>query len=121
MLLSRLSSKLIQTNKSKPFKQQILLFSSISKRFNISAMSTTTPNHNFNIILNPTETRIADLLVGCAKWIENNPEEVDALRLKDEEGNWIGKARGNEPLELRIAGGWVRDKVSEISTYTDMN
>lgn len=75
-------------------------------------------NH-FKIQLNEQEERIANLLVDCAKWIELNPKEVDAIRLKDDEGNWIGKERGNEPIELRIAGGWVRDKVSpfQISSY----
>ena len=38
--------------------------------------------------------------------------EVDQLRLRDVHGRWIGKERGTEKVELRIAGGWVRDKVS---------
>jgi tRNA nucleotidyltransferase (CCA-adding enzyme) len=63
------------------------------------------------ISLLPNEQQLCDLLVGCADWVERNPQEVDALRLKDDAGNWVGKERGNEPVELRVAGGWVRDKV----------
>ncbi|GAA5829155.1 hypothetical protein JCM11251_004143 [Rhodosporidiobolus azoricus] len=72
-----------------------------------SKMTSTIPA----IILTANEQRLADLLVGCADWVEQHPEEVDALRLKDENGQWVGKERGNEPVELRIAGGWVRDKL----------
>ncbi|GAA6006182.1 hypothetical protein JCM10207_000553 [Rhodosporidiobolus poonsookiae] len=63
------------------------------------------------ITLTPNEQRLADLLVGCADWIDNHPQEVDSLRLKDDNGNWIGRERGTEQVELRIAGGWVRDKL----------
>lgn len=64
------------------------------------------------IQLNPNEQKLATLLVECADWVDEHPEEVDKLRLKDEEGKWIGGLRGSEKVELRIAGGWVRDKVS---------
>lgn len=64
------------------------------------------------ISLNPNEQKLATLLVECADWVDQHPEEVDKLRLKDEDGNWIGGRRGSEKVELRIAGGWVRDKVS---------
>ncbi|GAA5973317.1 hypothetical protein JCM11641_003069 [Rhodosporidiobolus odoratus] len=63
------------------------------------------------ITLTDNEQKLANLLVGCADWVEQSPNEVDALRLKDEAGNWVGKQRGSEPVELRIAGGWVRDKL----------
>ncbi|GAA6041291.1 hypothetical protein JCM8097_001319 [Rhodosporidiobolus ruineniae] len=63
------------------------------------------------ISLTPDEQQLADLLVGCADWIEHHPHEVDALRVRDENGNWVGKERGTEPIELRVAGGWVRDKL----------
>ncbi|BGP18979.1 hypothetical protein JCM10213_002601 [Rhodosporidiobolus nylandii] len=63
------------------------------------------------ITLTTAEQQLCDLLVGCAEWVEQNPNEVDALRLKDEEGRWVGKERGKERVELRIAGGWVRDKL----------
>ena len=63
------------------------------------------------ITLTPSEQKLATLLVQCADWVDQNPSEVDKLRLKDEDGQWIGKLRGNEKIELRIAGGWVRDKV----------
>jgi len=64
-----------------------------------------------NITLTPAEQKLANLLVDCANWVDQNPNEVDKLRLKDEDGQWIGKERGDEKVELRIAGGWVRDKV----------
>ncbi|KAM0792883.1 hypothetical protein ACM66B_002645 [Microbotryomycetes sp. NB124-2] len=63
------------------------------------------------IELNDSERQLADLLVECADWVDANPQEVDALRIKDEDGNLIGKQRGSEQVELRIAGGWVRDKL----------
>ncbi|GAA5979755.1 hypothetical protein JCM10908_003032 [Rhodotorula pacifica] len=63
------------------------------------------------IELTPDETRLVHLLTECADWVDQHPEQVDTLRLKDEEGKWIGKDRGSEPVELRIAGGWVRDKL----------
>ncbi|GAA5851961.1 hypothetical protein JCM5353_004863 [Sporobolomyces roseus] len=63
------------------------------------------------ITLTPSEAKLATLLVQCADWVDQNPTEVDKLRLKDEDGEWIGKLRGNEKVELRIAGGWVRDKL----------
>ncbi|KAM0751813.1 poly A polymerase C-terminal region-like protein [Meredithblackwellia eburnea MCA 4105] len=63
------------------------------------------------ISLNHNEQKLATLLVQCADWVEQNPQEVDALRLKDDRGQWIGRERGDEPVELRIAGGWVRDKL----------
>ncbi|KAK4049391.1 CCA tRNA nucleotidyltransferase, mitochondrial [Microbotryomycetes sp. JL201] len=63
------------------------------------------------IHLNDSERQLADLLVECADWVDANPHEVDALRLRDEQGKWVGKQRGNEHVELRIAGGWVRDKL----------
>lgn len=75
------------------------------------SMSPTLPT----ITLNPNEQRLAKLLVECADWVDEHPEEVDKLRLQDEEGQWIGKLRGSEKTELRIAGGWVRDKVSAVS------
>jgi len=66
------------------------------------------------ITLTPNEKKLADLLVACANWVDENPEKVDQLRLKDDTtGEWIGKLRNKkEKVELRIAGGWVRDKVS---------
>ncbi|GAA5868232.1 hypothetical protein JCM8547_002286 [Rhodosporidiobolus lusitaniae] len=64
-----------------------------------------------SITLTPNEQRLCDLLVGAADWIDHNPLEVDALRMTDEQGQWVGRERGNEPVELRIAGGWVRDKL----------
>ncbi|KAK4056333.1 CCA tRNA nucleotidyltransferase, mitochondrial [Microbotryomycetes sp. JL221] len=63
------------------------------------------------ITLTDKEQQLADLLVECADWVDDNPQEVDALRLRDENGSWIGKPRGREQVELRIAGGWVRDKL----------
>lgn len=64
------------------------------------------------IQLKENEAQLAQLLVDCADWVDEHPEEVDRLRLRDEDGQWIGKLRGNDKMELRIAGGWVRDKVS---------
>ena len=64
-----------------------------------------------NITLTSAEQKLANLLVDCANWVDQNPNEVDQLRLKDEDGQWIGKERGDDKVELRIAGGWVRDKV----------
>ncbi|GAA5924629.1 tRNA adenylyltransferase [Sporobolomyces koalae] len=63
------------------------------------------------ITLTDNEQRLADLLVACADWVDLNPHEVDAIRLKDDNGEWIGKERGTDKVELRIAGGWVRDKL----------
>ncbi|CEQ39249.1 SPOSA6832_00742 [Sporobolomyces salmonicolor] len=63
------------------------------------------------ITLSENEQRLARLLVECADWVDANPDEVDKLRLKDDDGKWIGKEWGNEKIELRIAGGWVRDKL----------
>lgn len=74
----------------------------------MAALLSTTPS----ITLTPAEERLAQLLVECAAWIDDNPAEVDNLRLKDPNGAWIGKERGTEKVELRIAGGWVRDRVS---------
>ncbi|GAA5847313.1 hypothetical protein JCM3766R1_003946 [Sporobolomyces carnicolor] len=63
------------------------------------------------ITLTPNEQKLADLLVACADWVDLNPHLVDNLRLKDDNGEWIGKLRGDDKIELRIAGGWVRDKL----------
>lgn len=65
-----------------------------------------------SIELTPDESRLVHLLTDCADWVDQHPEQVNALRLTDDEGAWIGKERGDEAVELRIAGGWVRDKVS---------
>lgn len=70
-----------------------------------------------SISLLPNEQQLCDLLVGAADWIQQHPEEVDALRLRDDEGNWVGRERGKESVELRIAGGWVRDKVRFLSLF----
>lgn len=78
----------------------------------LRAMSSTSSSSYPTIALTDNEARLAQLLVECADWVDAHPEEVDKLRLKDEQGNWIGKLRGEEQIELRIAGGWVRDKVS---------
>ncbi|GAA5998018.1 tRNA adenylyltransferase [Rhodotorula paludigena] len=64
-----------------------------------------------SLTLTESEQRLVDLLTACADWVDANPRLVDQLRLKDDHGNWIGKERGTEPVELRIAGGWVRDKL----------
>ncbi|BGP22195.1 tRNA nucleotidyltransferase [Rhodotorula toruloides] len=63
------------------------------------------------IALTPNEAKLVQLLTECADWVEQHPEEVDALRLKDDQGRWIERERGTEAVELRIAGGWVRDKL----------
>lgn len=63
------------------------------------------------IALTPNEAKLVQLLTDCADWVDQHPEEVDALRLKDDQGRWIGRERGTEAVELRVAGGWVRDKV----------
>ncbi|GAA6062579.1 hypothetical protein JCM10212_004174, partial [Sporobolomyces blumeae] len=63
------------------------------------------------ISLTDNEQRLSDLVVRCAEWIDRHPDEVDRLRVKDEQGHWVGNERGTEPVELRIAGGWVRDKL----------
>ncbi|GAA5961629.1 hypothetical protein JCM3765_002656 [Sporobolomyces pararoseus] len=74
----------------------------------LSTMSYSLPK----ITLTRNEQELADLLVGCADWIDENPLEVDKLRLRDDQtGEWIGKLRGQDKVELRIAGGWVRDKL----------
>lgn len=64
------------------------------------------------IELTQDETRLVHLLTDCADWVDQRPDLVNALRLKDEHGEWIGRERTKDPVELRIAGGWVRDKVS---------
>ncbi|GAA5908885.1 tRNA adenylyltransferase [Sporobolomyces salmoneus] len=79
-----------------------------SPSYSIRSMSIPT------IALTPNEQRLAGLLVECAEWVDRNPQKVDDIRLKDENGEWIGKLRGrgeDEKVELRIAGGWVRDKL----------
>ncbi|KDE05858.1 hypothetical protein MVLG_03801 [Microbotryum lychnidis-dioicae p1A1 Lamole] len=69
------------------------------------------------IQLTPDEAHLCSLLVSCADWVDSNPQLVDALRLKDlSTGKWIGKTRGDEPVELRIAGGWVRDKLLGLTS-----
>ncbi|KAK4705929.1 hypothetical protein P7C70_g278, partial [Phenoliferia sp. Uapishka_3] len=68
-------------------------------------------SHLPTISLTQNEAQLAQLLVDCATWVDANPHEVDELRLKDGNGRWIGKQRGTEKVELRIAGGWVRDKL----------
>lgn len=79
------------------------------------ATSTMAVNAVPSLTLTESEQRLVDLLTACADWVDANPRLVDQLRLKDDNGNWIGKERGSEPVELRIAGGWVRDKVSTRS------
>ncbi|BGP29396.1 CCA tRNA nucleotidyltransferase, mitochondrial [Rhodotorula toruloides] len=64
-----------------------------------------------SITLTPNEAKLVQLLTDCADWVDQHPEEVDALRLKDDQGRWIGRERGTEAVELRVAGGWVRDKL----------
>jgi tRNA nucleotidyltransferase (CCA-adding enzyme) len=73
-------------------------------------MSTVSPDLP-TITLTPNEAKLVQLLTDCADWVDQHPEEVDALRLKDDQGRWIGRERGTESVELRVAGGWVRDKV----------
>lgn len=114
MILSRIFNKNLIVKYSRNnnikfsrIKQQSIFIKLLSTKIMLT-------NHNFNINLTEKEESIVNLLVNCAKWIEKNPQEVDNLRLKDENDEWIGKLRGNEPLELRIAGGWVRDKVSIV-------
>ncbi|SCV72747.1 BQ2448_4284 [Microbotryum intermedium] len=69
------------------------------------------------IHLTPDEAHLCSLLVACADWVDSNPDRVDALRLKDvQTGQWIGNMRGDEPVELRIAGGWVRDKLLGLTS-----
>lgn len=82
----------------------------LSYTLRLYSMSATLPT----ITLNANEQKLAKLLVECADWVDQHPEEVDKLRLQDEAGQWIGKLRGSEKVELRIAGGWVRDKVSSL-------
>lgn len=72
-------------------------------------MTTSTPLHEISIT--SKEEGIIQLLVGCAHWIDANPHEVDLLAVVDEAGVRVGNLRGNEKVQLRIAGGWVRDKV----------
>jgi type II secretory pathway component PulL len=66
----------------------------------------------FHLTLTPEEERLTTLLVECAEWIDENPHEVDALRVQDSKGSWVGMLMGKEKVQLRVAGGWVRDKVS---------
>ncbi|BGP00885.1 hypothetical protein RTG_01135 [Rhodotorula toruloides ATCC 204091] len=73
-------------------------------------MSTVSPDLP-TITLTPNEAKLVQLLTDCADWVDQHPEEVDALRLKDDQGRWIGRERGTEAVELRVAGGWVRDKL----------
>lgn len=68
-----------------------------------------------SIELTPDESRLVHLLTECADWVDQHPDQVDTLRLKDDQGQWIGKERGDDSVELRIAGGWVRDKVSSFN------
>lgn len=77
-------------------------------------LHTTMPTRaqDFRIELSKEEKKLFALLVDCARWIDEHPGEVDQLRVKDEEGEWVGELRGSGLVELRIAGGWVRDKVS---------
>ncbi|BGO88889.1 tRNA nucleotidyltransferase (CCA-adding enzyme) [Rhodotorula toruloides NP11] len=75
-----------------------------------TAMSTVAPVLP-TISLTPNEAKLVQLLTDCADWVDQHPEEVDALRLKDDQGRWIGRERGTEAVELRVAGGWVRDKL----------
>lgn len=72
----------------------------------------TTRAQDLRISLSEEEKKLFCLLVDCASWIDDHPAEVDQLRVKDEEGEWVGELRGDGLVELRIAGGWVRDKVS---------
>ena len=67
------------------------------------------------IQLTPAERELAGLLVDCTNWIQTNPQQVDALRQQDADGEWIGQLRDQKPVELRVAGGWVRDKVSALT------
>lgn len=77
------------------------------------------------VTLTPDESALFSILTSCAHWID----ETNALgQLEDVEGAdvdlraWkqrqdvLGSAR--EKVQLRVAGGWVRDKVSHLSTWT---
>ena len=96
------------------FVRHRLASSTLAARYaSTSSMTTTSVQQQVpSIELTPDESRLVHLLTDCADWVDQHPEQVDALRLADDEGTWIGKKRGDEAVELRIAGGWVRDKVS---------
>ncbi|KAL8279244.1 hypothetical protein RQP46_008281 [Phenoliferia psychrophenolica] len=68
------------------------------------------------ISLSAQESEVFRLLVECANWIDDNPQEVDALRQKDAQGNWVGNTRGAEKVQLRVAGGYVRDKLLNLDS-----
>lgn len=69
----------------------------------------------------PDETALFELLTSCAKWIdetnalaplEDLPDAPAAFKDWKVAQDSIGF--GREKVQLRVAGGWVRDKVSQL-------
>jgi hypothetical protein len=74
------------------------------------------------LTLTPNESALFELLTSCAKWIdetnalaplEDLPDAAPAFINWKAEQDSIGV--GRERVQLRVAGGWVRDKVSQPS------
>lgn len=70
------------------------------------------------ITLTAAERALADLLTSCTDWIAHHPDQVSALRTQDPSVEWIAELPVGLEVELRVAGGWVRDKVSARRTFS---
>lgn len=71
-------------------------------------MAASTSN-SVRIQLTEQERELQRVLVECAQWIDSN--ERWHKQLEQEERYRSDKGKERENVELRIAGGWVRDKV----------
>lgn len=67
--------------------------------------SASNPRPAVNLTLTPREEQLRDLLLGAAKFIDDRDLGPSS------EGNASQPRGGREPLVLRWAGGWVRDKL----------
>ncbi|CAO1624673.1 unnamed protein product [Parajaminaea phylloscopi] len=64
-----------------------------------------------DIALDPTEEKLVSLLVGCSDWI-NATQPQPSL---EDGGSVVDYSRG--AFEVRIAGGWVRDKLLGLPSH----
>lgn len=76
-----------------------------------------------HISLSAEEAELCELLTSCAKWIDDTNALAPLEDLPDTAASFIEwKAAqdrlgtGREKVQLRVAGGWVRDKVSQVDS-----
>ncbi|KAK3353538.1 hypothetical protein B0T25DRAFT_581274 [Lasiosphaeria hispida] len=78
------------------------------------AMTATLPT----ITLNPREEQLKGLLLDVARFIDENPPPATTTAAEDGNSDGVSTAKAiPEPVVLRWAGGWVRDKLLGIESH----